>query len=151
MNWDELVAGNGCPFDRPRKEPNDYWDSVTELSASTLCLLKNQAYYGRCILIFDPRHVTRLDELAIDEWRLFTDDLQRSVQAIVGICEPDHVNVACEGNVIPHLHWHVVPRYRGDPRWGAPITMTTMEEMAYASLPEEDRAALIAKLRAALA
>ena len=30
------------------------------------------------------------------------------------------------GNVVPHLHWHVIPRFRGDPRfpnpiWGAPL------------------------------
>lgn len=147
MSWDDLVAGRGCPFDQSRTEPNDYWDSVAKLSVSTLCLSKNQAYRGQCILIFDPRHVTRLDELSTDEWNAYMDDLNRAINAIAAACRPDHLNVASEGNVIPHLHWHIVPRYKSDPRWGGPITMTTMEEMAYETLKDCDRASLILALR----
>jgi diadenosine tetraphosphate (Ap4A) HIT family hydrolase len=38
---------------------------------------------------------------------------------------PDKVNIASLGNMTPHLHWHVIPRFRGDrhfpgPIWGAP-------------------------------
>jgi diadenosine tetraphosphate (Ap4A) HIT family hydrolase len=123
---------------------------VAELSTSTLCLSKNQVYRGQCILVFDPRHVTRLDHLSTEEWVAFMRDLNRAMKAIVSVCQPDHVNVASEGNVIPHLHWHIVPRYKGDPRWGGPITMTTMEEMPYANISSEERAALIAKLRSTL-
>ena len=151
MNWDDLAKGHSCPFDRPRSGRNDYWDSVAELGISTLCLLKNQAYRGQCILIFDPRHVIRLDQLVPAEWDSFMGDLNRAIKAIFSICRPDHLNVASEGNVIPHLHWHIIPRYRSDPRWGAPITMTTAEEMAHETLPEEDRALLISEIRAQLA
>lgn len=150
MNWDDLAAGRGCPFDAPRSERNDHWDSVAQLSVSTLCLLKNQAYRGRCILIFDPRHVVRLDQLGGDEWSGFINDLQRSIEAIVSVCEPDHLNVATEGNVIPHLHWHIVPRYRSDPRWGKPIATTTIEEMAHETLPDDEHEAVIAAIRSRL-
>ncbi|MBX6320027.1 HIT family protein [Pigmentiphaga sp.] len=27
---------------------------------------------------------------------------------------PDKVNVAALGNMVPHLHWHIIPRWRGD-------------------------------------
>lgn len=30
---------------------------------------------------------------------------------------PDKVNLASLGNMVPHLHWHVIPRWRGDPRF----------------------------------
>jgi diadenosine tetraphosphate (Ap4A) HIT family hydrolase len=41
--------------------------------------------------------------------------------------EPDKVNLASFGNLVPHLHWHVVPRWRDDrhfpePVWGRPAT-----------------------------
>lgn len=29
---------------------------------------------------------------------------------------PDKVNLASLGNVVPHVHWHVIPRWRDD-RW----------------------------------
>jgi diadenosine tetraphosphate (Ap4A) HIT family hydrolase len=39
---------------------------------------------------------------------------------------PDKVNLASLGNVVPHLHWHVIPRWRDDahfpqPVWAAPV------------------------------
>jgi len=30
------------------------------------------------------------------------------------------MNYAVFGNVIPHLHWNVMPRYKDDGLWGAP-------------------------------
>ena len=28
--------------------------------------------------------------------------------------QPDKVNLASLGNVVPHIHWHVIPRYVND-------------------------------------
>lgn len=35
--------------------------------------------------------------------------------------KPDHMNYELLGNSVPHLHWHIAPRYKTDPRWGRPI------------------------------
>lgn len=107
-NWDVLAAGIDCPFDPPRVEPNDYWDSVTQLQVSTLCLLRNQAYRGHCILIYDLKHVVRPDQLGGDEWLSFCHDVHTAVRALMTICRPDHINVECLGNQLPHLHWHII-------------------------------------------
>lgn len=147
MNWDQLAGGKDCPFDMPRVEPNDFWDSIVQLQVSTLCLLKNQAYRGHCILIYDPRHVIRPDQLTLGEWSKFTHDLHRVVGALMDVCNADHINVDCMGNEMPHLHWQVIPRYRHDPRWGGPIWTTTVGEMHRVELPENERALLIASLR----
>ena len=55
--------------------------------------------------------------------------------------------MASLGNVVPHLHWHVVPRYRADPRWGAPI----WPEEVVTTLAPEERERLLRALREALA
>jgi diadenosine tetraphosphate (Ap4A) HIT family hydrolase len=35
--------------------------------------------------------------------------------------QPTKVNLASLGNVVPHLHWHVIARYDWDARWPAPV------------------------------
>jgi diadenosine tetraphosphate (Ap4A) HIT family hydrolase len=146
-DWDELASGSRCPFDIPRVEPNAYWDSVVQLKVSTLCLLTNQTYRGHCILIYDPKHVVRPDELTAEEWAAFARDLHEAARSLVKVCRPDHLNVECLGNVMPHLHWQVIPRYRDDPRWGAPIYTTTLEEFHQKRLPDDERQRLILEIR----
>ncbi len=148
--WDAFAHGRGCPLDVPRSPSNEHWDFVAQLSVSSLYLSVNQTYRGHCQLVFDPRHVTRLDELTRDEWRAMSEDLQAAQAAIVRTVQADHVNVESLGNIVPHLHWHIVPRYRRDPRWGLPIWRNTLEEMDDTRLSPSDRAALVESLRRAL-
>jgi diadenosine tetraphosphate (Ap4A) HIT family hydrolase len=150
-DWQSLVAGANCPLDAPRPASNEQWDFVAALSASSLYLAKNQTYRGHCQLIFDPRHAARPDQLSAQEWGLFCADLFLAQNAIVRVVRPDHINIESLGNVVPHLHWHIVPRYLHDPRWGAPVWMTSAADMPATTLAAEDRDALIRTIRDALA
>ncbi len=138
-------------MDAPRPASNDHWDLVGQLSVSSLYLTKNQTYRGQCQLIFDSRHVARVDQLSLPEWTSLAADLFTAQQAVTRVVAPDHVNVESLGNVVPHLHWHIIPRYIGDPMWGAPIWRVPLDSMPDTRLPDEERAALLAQLRKALA
>lgn len=35
--------------------------------------------------------------------------------------EPKKINLAALGNVVPHLHWHLIARFSWDSRFPAPI------------------------------
>src|SRR4026207_1584946 len=119
--WESLVAGTGCPPDAPRPAPNHYLDLVGPPSVAFLCLSKNQTYRGQCQLIFDSRHVARIDQLSRPEWSSLAGDLFTAQQAVSRVVQPDHMNIESLGNVVPHLHWHIIPRYVGDPMWGTPV------------------------------
>ena len=151
MKWAALVEGAGCPMDAPRPASNEYWDLVKQLSVSSLYLTKNQTYRGQCQLIFDSRHVARADQLSHPEWTSLAADLFTAQQAVSRVVKPDHINVESLGNVVPHLHWHIIPRYVGDPMWGAPVWQVPLDSMPDTRLPEEERAALIAQLQKAIA
>jgi diadenosine tetraphosphate (Ap4A) HIT family hydrolase len=99
------------------------------------------------LLIFHPHHATLPSQLSTDEWNTFvtTSLPQCAIEAAV---HPHHINVASLGNQIDHLHWHIIPRYEGDSRWGPPIWMTTEAEMEKISLPTEEHAALVCAIRA---
>lgn len=75
-------------------------------------------------------HVAEMSELGAAD----RDELMRVVLAVEqtqrAVLAPDKVNLASFGNVVPHLHWHVIPRWRDDrhfpePVWGAPPTGAT--------------------------
>ena len=137
-------------MDPPRPDSNEYWDLVAPLSTSSLYLGRNQTYRGHCSLIFDGRHAARPDQLTATEWAAFCNDLYIAQHAIVRITRPDHINVESLGNVVPHLHWHIIPRYIDDPRWGMPIWTTPLSAMPDTRLTDADRDALLQELRAAL-
>ena len=150
-SWDDLADGIGCPFDGERPATNEHWDKVASLSISTLYLHKVQTYRGYSLLVYDGAHATRLDQLAAEAATAFMADLLRVQQAVAKVLKPDHVNLELMGNVIPHLHWHIIPRYKSDPRWGAPIWMTDDKSMPRIELPAGTRTSLIESLRSALA
>ena len=149
-SFDRWARGFDCPFDPPRPAVNDEWDLVAALSVASLYLTKNQTYRGQCILVLDT-HAARPDQLSEAQWAAFCADLYRAQRAVVRAVAPDHLNVASLGNIVPHLHWHIVPRYRSDPRWGAPTWTTSLEEMLDTRLEERERAELLDAIRAALA
>ena len=148
--WESLARGVACPLDAPRPHTNDHWDFVAALSVSSLYLDRNQTYRGHCQLIFDSRHAAQPDQLSVEEWMSWCADLFRAQTAIMKTVRADHLNIESLGNVVPHLHWHIVPRYRNDPRWGAPIWLTSLADMPENTLAEQDRDTLIAGLRSAL-
>lgn len=42
-------------------------------------------------------------------------------QAVRAALRPDKINLASLGNVVPHLHWHVIPRFVDDAHYPQPI------------------------------
>ena len=148
--WELLVSGAGCQMDAPRPASNDFSDLVAALSVSSLYLAKNQTYRGQCSLIFDLRHAARPDQLTADEWAAFCADLYVAQRAVVSVTRPDHVNIESLGNVVPHLHWHIIPRYVGDPRWGMPIWTTPLSAMSDTRLEANEHLALVQQLQAAI-
>jgi diadenosine tetraphosphate (Ap4A) HIT family hydrolase len=149
-DWEARVAGAGCPFDAPLPDCDDERYRIRKLQASTLYLDRNQAYRGHCLLIFDPRHATRLDELSAVEWQAYASDLQLACTAIVAVLRPDHLNVESLGNLVPHLHWHIFPRFQADPRWGKAVWTTDPADMPVAIMAPSACAELAARINAAL-
>lgn len=144
--WDDLVTGSNCPLCEPRPAQSDYMSFVIKLAVSTLYLNRNQASSGSCILIYDPRHVTRLDELSSQEWSRYASDLRIAESAIMTAIRPDHINVELLGNAVPHLHWHIIPRFKDDGRWGGPIWRTQLSDMPNLPLSDAKQSALAEKI-----
>jgi diadenosine tetraphosphate (Ap4A) HIT family hydrolase len=70
-------------------------------------------YPGFCRVILNA-HVKEMTDLPdTDRQRLMA--VVFAVEAAVReVLNPDKVNLASLGNVVPHLHWHVIPRFADD-------------------------------------
>lgn len=135
-----------CPLCAPRPDDSPHWLKVARMRVSTLYLDRNQTYRGHCQLVFDSRHVEGLEHLDGGEYDALMLDLRRAAHAITAVARPDRMNYCSLGNVVPHLHWHLVPRYRTDPRWGSPIYTTDLTDMPVTRLDEQDLRQLAAAI-----
>jgi len=73
-----------------------------------------QYYLGYCILA-SRTHATELNQLPEAERRAYLDEMCLLARAIEDCFHPHKLNYELLGNQVPHLHWHVIPRYKGDP------------------------------------
>jgi diadenosine tetraphosphate (Ap4A) HIT family hydrolase len=90
---------------------------------SELCrvvLVEDPHYGGFCRVILN-RHIkemTDLDTYQRTKLMVTVFAVEAAVRAIV---QPDKINLASLGNVVPHLHWHVIPRFEDDRHFPNPI------------------------------
>lgn len=135
----------------PKDNDDVLW--IADLRISTLFLYREQRFRGYCILSFSAWDATNLEALIDLEYQQFMQDLRMASAAIRSALHPDHMNYELLGNSNPHLHWHLVPRYKTDPRWEQPIwegwprnefklNRHTLSEEAYSLLIDQIRAEL---------
>jgi len=113
---------------------------------------ENQGCPGWCVLIV-KEHVEHLAEWpAARQARLF-EDVARVASAVRaefgGGGTPPRINYECLGNVVAHVHWHVIPRHAGDPTPRQPVWGLAPEQLRGA-MTEDERSALAARLRGRL-
>lgn len=82
-------------------------------------------YPGFCRVIWGA-HVAEMSALDSSQQRLLMDAVFAVERALIALFKPDKINLASLGNVVPHVHWHVIARRRDDrhfpqPVWAAPV------------------------------
>jgi diadenosine tetraphosphate (Ap4A) HIT family hydrolase len=77
-------------------------------------------YPGFCRVIWND-HVREMTDLPASHQAM----LMRVVFAVESVVRqlfaPDKINLASFGNMVPHVHWHVIPRWRDDRHFPEPV------------------------------
>ena len=82
--------------------------------------VEEPGYPGFCRVIWEA-HVKEMTDLSPDD-RMHLMEVVFAVEAVLREqLDPEKVNLATLGNVVPHIHWHVIPRYTDDPHFPQPI------------------------------
>ena len=110
-------------------------------------LVSEPAYPGFCRAIWNA-HVSEMTDLAAVERAQFMNVVYAVESALREAMQPHKMNLASLGNVTPHLHWHVIPRFRSDPHFPDSVWSAARRrpESSASRTPERLREKLVEKL-----
>lgn len=81
----------------------------------------NESRYPWLILVPRREGIREIHELdAADRRQLWVESDQVS-HALMTLFQPDKLNIAALGNVVPQLHVHHIARFQHDAAWPAPV------------------------------
>lgn len=112
-------------------------------------VLADEPFAGFCRVIWNT-HVREMTDLSAAE----RDHLMAAVWAVEASLRnrlgPDKMNLASLGNLVTHVHWHVIPRFAADSHFPQPVWGTRQRDAASRALPPDFAASLTGDLAAAL-
>jgi diadenosine tetraphosphate (Ap4A) HIT family hydrolase len=111
-------------------------------------ILADEANYPGFARVIWNEHVREVSDLPDADRLLLNEAVWKLEQAVREVMQPLKVNVASLGNVVPHLHWHVIPRYADDAHFPAPVWAQAVRSTDAAVL--EGRRALLPRLKQAI-
>jgi diadenosine tetraphosphate (Ap4A) HIT family hydrolase len=71
------------------------------------------AYPGYCRVVWNE-HVREMTDLAPEQRAYLMQVIYGVEQSLRVLLQPTKINLAALGNQVPHLHWHVIPRFADD-------------------------------------
>jgi len=92
-------------------------------SSKKIFLQANKYPYGEGhLLVIPKRHVNQVIDLTSKEREELFNMIDLSVYALNIFMKPEGYNIGCSigdvaGESIKHLHFHILPRYKGDVAW----------------------------------
>lgn len=103
---------------------------------------------GFCRVIWQD-HVREMTDLSPND-RNYLMNVVFSVETVVcTLFQPHKINLASFGNMTPHLHWHIIPRWQDDPHFPEPI-WGRQQRSSTSTRPAIDNGELVDALHAAL-
>ena len=145
-DWDDLYTGRMCSLCQSLSEDDNAHSVLIRRGRhADVRIDRKSAIPGYCLVIWNGRHVAELGELTGEELAGYWREVVAVGGAIEAAFRPLKLNYQILGNAVPHLHTHVLPRYRSDPAPGGPLPWSEAlgEPLADAELRRQ--AALIAE------
>ncbi|MBI2444154.1 MAG: HIT family protein [Candidatus Magasanikbacteria bacterium] len=70
-------------------------------------------------VIVPKKHLATLIEMTETQWRATLEGVRQALRRVEAALQPDGFNIGINdrpagGQVVPHVHWHIIPRWQGD-------------------------------------
>jgi len=109
--------------------------------------VNDPAWPGFCRVILN-RHAAEMTDLPIEDRSALMKAVCVTESILRDLMQPDKINLASLGNVVPHVHWHVIPRWQEDSHFPDPIWANTKRE--WTNKPKADNREIAERLKACL-
>lgn len=114
---------NECFYCENGEKLNSLMIPVCSLKFADVYLNRDQKHRGRVVVTF-KQHKTEYFQLTGEENAGFFAELAWASEAVFNLYHPDKINYATFGDGVPHVHVHVVPKYKNGLNWGQPFDDT---------------------------
>jgi diadenosine tetraphosphate (Ap4A) HIT family hydrolase len=99
-------------------------DLVWQNALCRVVRVNDPNYPGFCRVILN-RHLKEMIDLPESDRQSLMRVVFAVEQALTTLMRPEKINLASLGNLVPHVHWHIIPRFSDDahfprPIWAAP-------------------------------
>lgn len=84
-------------------------------------ILADEPDYPGFLRVILGAHVREMSDLDASDRVALMRVVWAAEAALREVVQPDKINLASLGNVVPHLHWHVIPRFANDPHFPNPV------------------------------
>jgi len=135
-----------CFYCTKEQKLNDLMIEICKLQKSTLFLFKDQNHVGRCIVAYE-KHCNEIFLMDKADYALFMEDVANAAEAIFKAFNPGKINYAAYGDLVPHVHFHLVPKYPDGFLWGKPFELNSPDKKI---LSDKEYSLLIEKIKSNL-
>jgi diadenosine tetraphosphate (Ap4A) HIT family hydrolase len=123
-----------CKDELKPKEGQLIWQG----DEARIILVNDPDLPGFCRVVWN-RHVAEMTDLTYGEREHLMTLVFAVEEAMRHVMHPDKVNIAALGNMVPHIHWHVIPRFKDDAFYPGSAWSKRVQETPEAILLERRR------------
>lgn len=120
-----------CPLCNPKDE-----EVLLSTDAYRIIVVNDEESVAAFCRVIWNQHVAELTDLSEDERAQLMNGVYRLEMAMREVLRPDKINLASLGNMVPHLHWHVIARFHNDAHFPLPI-WAPLQQKSHVKLPND--------------
>lgn len=94
-------------------------------------VLADEPDYPGFLRVVLNAHIKEMTDLAASDRAEIMRVVFAAEAALRQVMRPDKINLATLGNMVPHVHWHVIPRFADDPHFPNPIWGSKRRELPH--------------------
>ena len=109
VSFTDELAMSACPLCEPKTETVLYQNEQLRV-----ILVTDQALVPAYCRVIWQQHVAEMTDLSANERQALMDMVYFVESQMRHILQPQKINLASFGTMVPHQHWHVIARFSDD-------------------------------------